>query len=91
MEWISIEDELPLENHLIWIYGRLISEVYRSWIGVYKVGRWMDETHRFEFVGVTHWMYITEPKPPAPEIPADIQTIARNLDDMRKWEKGAGE
>ena len=101
MEWISVKDRLPTvdesqQKMFVWQYD----EAKLAWFYPYESmgfrGRVDPQSfydtdsndYEFQLFGVTHWML---PEPPAPEIPADIQTIARNLDDMRKWEKGAGE
>jgi hypothetical protein len=66
MEWISVEDELPVEGDIVWLYPL---EDYQQCGWYERTDKYDDgDVHIFKsvtegYISVTHWM----PLPPPPK------------------------
>ena len=64
MTWISVEDRLPRDSGIVWIY----ENGYDIMLGRHYSGLWQTTDSFLNIVylyNVTHWQPLDKPKPPA--------------------------
>jgi len=67
-EWISVEDELPINRNDVWIVvdGCVALGNYADWLGGWV--RYDEQGDPYSFQNVTHWQGCRKPEPPNAEL-----------------------